>query len=153
MYIYVYLSEFIEKYNKKFAVQAENSEDAHRPVHQADEPLGRILSRHNTRKLSKTLEFSFEGALYQVQNLGQVYRYQGAQVKIYQHHTSTEAGEIEVLCGDKVLQVVVLDKNTRGPAMGDRKDLDRIFDQEIFPKLDPSVVLPTGSTAPNLSCC
>lgn len=148
-----YLLEFIEKYNKKFAVQAENSEDAHRPVHHANEALKRILSRHHTRKLSKTLEFSFEGLLYQVENLGKGYRYQGAQVKIYQHHTSAKAGEIEVLCGDEVLQVMALDKQTRGPLMGDRKDIDRIFDQEVFPKQEPGAMLPTGSTAPNLSCC
>jgi hypothetical protein len=111
------------------------------------------LSRHHTRKLSKTLEFSFEVLIYQVENLGKVYRYQGAQVKIYQHHKDDKAGDIEVLCGDEVLQVVALDKQTRGPLMGDRKDIDRIFDQEIFQKIDPITVLPTGSTAPNLSCC
>lgn len=147
-----YLPEFIDKYNKKFAVQAENSEDAHRSVHQTDEVLKRILSRHHTRKLSKTLEFSFEAILYQVKNLGKGYRYQGAQVEIYQHHKGHKAGDIEVLCGDEVLQVVALDKQTRGPLMGDRKDIDRIFDQEIFPKTSPSAVLSTGSTAPNLSC-
>ncbi len=148
-----YLPEFIEKYNKQFAVQAQNPEDAHRSVHQSDEVLKRILSRHHTRKLSKTLEFSFDGLLYQVKNLGKGYRYQGAQVKIYQHHKGDKAGEIEVLCGDEVLQVMALDKQTRGPLMGDRKDIDRIFEQEIFPKIDPSTVLSTGSTAPNLSCC
>ena len=144
----IYLPEFIEKYNGKFAVQAQNSEEAHRPVHQTGEALRRILSRHYTRKLSKTLEFSFEGTLYQVKNLGKGYRYQRAQVKIYQH----QCGALEVLCGDKILQVIALDKQTHGPLMGDRKDLDQIFDQEIFPKLEPGVVLPTGSTAPNLSC-
>lgn len=148
-----YLPEFIEKYNKKFAVEAENQEDAHRSVHQSDEALKRILSRHHTRKLSKTLEFSFEGLIYQVENLGKGYRYQGAQVKIYQHHMGDKTSDIEVFCGAEVLQVVALNKQTRGPLMGDRKDIDRIFDQEIFPKIDPSTVLPTGPTAPNLSCC
>ena len=148
-----YLPEFIEKYNKKFAVQAENPEDAHRSVHQSEEVLGRVLSRHYTRKLSKTLEFSFDGLLYQVENLGKGYRYQGTHVNIYQHHKGDKAGNIEVLCGDEVLQVVALNKQTRGPIMGDRKDIDRIFDQEIFPKIDPNSVLSTGPTAPNLSCC
>jgi len=139
-----YLPEFIEKYNKKFAVKAAESEDAHRPVHQGKEVLKRILSRHHTRKLSKTLEFSFEGLIYQVENLGKGYRYQGAQVKIYQHHKGHKPADIEVLCGDEVLQIVALDKQTRGPLMGDRKDIDRIFDQEIFPKIDPNAVLPTA---------
>jgi hypothetical protein len=147
-----YLPEFIEKYNNKFAVKAAESEDAHRPAHQGKEVLKRILSRHHTRKLSKTLEFSFGGLLYQVKNLGKGYRYQGAQVKIYQHHKGNMAGDMEVLCGDEMLQVVALDKQTRGPFMADRKDIDRIFNQEIFSNLDPSAVLSTGSTAPNLSC-
>lgn len=143
-----YLPEFIEKYNEKFAVQAEKSEDAHRPFHQGKEVLNRILSRHHTRKLSKTLDFSFERALYQVKDLGNGYRYQGSQVTIYQH----QSGDIEAWCGDEVLQIVALHKQTRGPLMGDRKDIDRIFDQEIFPKIGPSTVLSTGPTAPNLSC-
>jgi hypothetical protein len=65
------------------------------------------LSRHHTRKLTKTLEFSFEGLIYQVENLGKGSRYQGTQVKSYQHHRDDKAGDIEVLCGDEVLQVVV----------------------------------------------
>ena len=109
------------------------------------EGLNRILSEHHTRKLSKALEFSFEGALYQVQRPGGGYRYRHAHVKIYRHTT----GELEVLFKEEVLKIVELKKHSRGPLLGNRKDLDRIFDQEIMPTLKEfPVVLPTGPTAP-----
>lgn len=141
-----YLPEFIEKYNKKFAVQAAHAEDAHRPVYQPPEALKRILCRHQTRKLSKKLEFSFEGLLYQVENLGKGYRYQGAQIHIYQHDVPGESDQLEVFCQEKELKIKVLKKEPQGPRMGDRKDIDRIFDQAILPKQE-DVVLPTGPTA------
>lgn len=140
-----YFPKFIKAYNKKFSVNPESTKDAHRPVHQSCESLNRILSEHHTRKLSKTLEFSFEGSLYQVQRPGRGYRYRHAYVKIYRHTT----GELEVLFNEEVLKIVKLKKNSRGPLLGDRKELDRIFDKEILPNLEePPVVLPTGSTAP-----
>lgn len=140
-----YLPKFIQAYNKKFSVNPENPQDAHRPVHQSREGFSRTLSEHHTRKLSKALEFSFEGSLYQVQRPGRGYRYRHACVKIYRHTT----GELEVLFKEEVLKVMKLKENSRGPLLGERKDLDRIFDQEILPKLQKtSAVLPTGTTAP-----
>ncbi len=73
------------------------------------------------------------------------YRYRHAHVSIYRH---TE-GKLEVLKGEEILKVQQLDKRSRGPLMGDRKDIDRLFDQEIIPKLkENSVVLPTGQHLP-----
>ena len=79
---------------------------------------------------------------------GKGYRYQNSRVKIYQHHT----GDIEVLHGEEVLKVVALDKTTKGPILADRKDIDRVFDQEILPKINSTLSLPTGSTAPEFPC-
>ena len=143
-----YLPAFIERYNEKFAVDAANPKDLHRDVAIDAQRLRRILSHHVTRKLSKNLEFSLEGQTYQVQVPGKGYRYQNKKVTIYQHYT----GEIEVMLGEEVLSVMALDRVTRGPILADRKDLDHVFDQEIFPKINPDFLLPTGSTAPSLSC-
>lgn len=144
----VYLPVFIESYNKKFAVVAANPHDQHRDVPCDEKSLRRILSHHVTRTLSKALEFSFEAQTYQVQVFGNGYRYQNKKVTIYQHYT----GEMEVLFGQDVLSTVALDRVTRGPILADRKDLDRVFDQDIFPQ-KPALLLPTGPTAPTqLSC-
>ena len=103
---HAYLPKFIQAYNKKFSVKPNSTQDAHRPVHQSREGLNRILSEHHTRKLSKALEFSFEGALYQVQRPGGGYRHRHAHVKIYRHTT----GELEVLFKEEVLKIVELKK-------------------------------------------
>ena len=49
----VFLPVFIEEYNRRFAVEPRSSLDAHRPLSSTDD-LDRILSRRETRSLSKT---------------------------------------------------------------------------------------------------
>ncbi|MDP1723122.1 MAG: ISNCY family transposase, partial [Alphaproteobacteria bacterium] len=61
-----YLSEFIIKYNQKFAIEPIQSEDAHRPLYQDAAKLRQILSQQSTRKLSKNLEISHNRLIYQI---------------------------------------------------------------------------------------
>jgi hypothetical protein len=61
-----WLPSFIEDYNKRFAKPPLNPTDAHRVNLHDAESLQRILSIQETRKLSKALEFSFEGDSFQV---------------------------------------------------------------------------------------
>jgi len=61
-----YMPEFIREYNKRFAVEPANLEDAHRPLHYDKAGLRRILSVHTHRKLSKNLEFSLNGKTHQI---------------------------------------------------------------------------------------
>ena len=123
-----YLPTFINAYNKRFSIEAESPEDAHRPVHQSKESLAHILSLHYTRKLSKTLEFAFEGNLFQVQKPGGGYRYQHAHIKLYKHL----GGGIEAFYKTEALKILQLDQKSKGPLLADRKDIDRIFDQHIL---------------------
>lgn len=126
-----YLGEFIESYNKRFAVDAAHPNDSHRAVIHDESRLRRVLAHQVTRKLSKTLEFSVKGQPYQVHVSGKGYRYQNKKVMIYEQYT----GDMEVVLGDETLSVVALDKITRGPVLADRKDLDSVFDQRIYPNL------------------
>ena len=126
-----YLPEFIKKHNMKFAVKADSPVDYHRPVQQSNKAINHILSEHHTRRLSKTLEFSFKASTYQVKRPGKGYRYRYAYVNIYCHTDDT----VEVTHGETSLKVVKLEKKARGPLLGDRKDIDRIFDQDIIPSL------------------
>jgi len=77
-----FLPIFIDDYNKRFAVEAQSPEDAHRAVlHDRDE-LDLIFRLHQTRKLSKNLSFQFKNTEYQITGKGQGYRLRGALVTV-----------------------------------------------------------------------
>ena len=60
-----FLSEFMDSYNRKFAVEATSRQDAHRPLLQS-ERLRDILVKKETRILSKNLEFMYKNQLCQL---------------------------------------------------------------------------------------
>lgn len=61
-----YLPEFIEDFNSRFAVEPRSSVNAHRPLTAKDD-LARILTRQETRTISKNLTVQFEKVVYQIQ--------------------------------------------------------------------------------------
>lgn len=60
-----YLPEFIEEYNAKFGKAPACTFNAHRTFNQ-DKPLKYILCHKETRKVSKNLEISYKGKIYQI---------------------------------------------------------------------------------------
>ena len=142
-----YAPEFIAAYNKKFGVVAQNAQDAHRPVHHDRATLERTLSVHTTRKLSKNLEFSHKGCLYQILTKTTGYRLRGKAVTLCQHVD----GRMDVVCEGALLEYKVLTKNPR-ILEGDSKEINGIVD-DLVKQLDCAVIttLSTGPTAPALS--
>lgn len=61
----VYLPQFVEAYNRKFAVCAKDTQDAHRSLLES-EKLEDILVCKSTRTISKNLEFSYKNSIYQL---------------------------------------------------------------------------------------
>jgi transposase len=61
-----YLPEFIEDFNRRFAVQPRSGHDAHRPLARQDD-LARILTWQETRTLTKNLTIQFNKLVYQIQ--------------------------------------------------------------------------------------
>lgn len=61
-----FLETFINDYNNKFGKSPASDTDLHQKAIPKEEVLNVILSERYTRKLSKNLEFSFEGKTYQV---------------------------------------------------------------------------------------
>ncbi|CAO5681553.1 MAG: ISNCY family transposase ISEsa1 [Holosporales bacterium] len=61
-----YLPTFIEIFNQKFSVVPKIKEDAHIKNALTDDALQNVLSIHETRTLSKNLEFSYESTCYQI---------------------------------------------------------------------------------------
>jgi len=76
-----FLPVFLAKYNEKFGKKPKSSSNAHRPLKQK-ENLEHILCEKTTRKLTKDLEISFEGQIYQIQALHRRNRLQGSRITI-----------------------------------------------------------------------
>ena len=87
----VYLPQFIEQYNARFAVVPRSSESAHRPL-QKGEVLDRILSLCERRTLSKNLTLSYNNVIYQIQTKRAVYTMRNAQVEVRE----TSSGELTI---------------------------------------------------------
>lgn len=118
-----YAPQFIKKYNKKFGVEAVDSENAHRSVVEDTAHLRRVLSMHETRRLTKNLEFSLEGKLYQIRTKTTGYRLRYKQVEIFKHFD----GELEVMFEGKRLEYQVFEPRQR-TLLADSKEVNLVVD-------------------------
>ena len=118
-----YLEEYMKQHNTKFSVEARNLEDAHRALSRTDKELELILSKRESRKVSKNLEFSLGKKVYQLQGIGNGYRLRQSHVTICE----TAQGVTKVMYDGKALQYTVFESKT-GPREADCKDLNRIVD-------------------------
>ena len=76
-----YLPEFMEAYNRKFAVKPKNSTNAHRPLTPSDR-LDQVFTKQTTRVLSKNLTLQYQNKLYQIQTRRPSYAMRNARVLI-----------------------------------------------------------------------
>jgi transposase len=76
-----YLPEFCEDFNRRFALPPRSTHDAHRPLLKK-ENLDLILTRQDTRLLSKNLTIQFNKVIYQIQSERPGYALRNAQVTI-----------------------------------------------------------------------
>lgn len=122
-----YAPEFMIDYNKKFAILPADSEDAHRPVVQGKEKLRRILSIQSQRKLTKNLEFSMGGKIYQIQTKTTGYRLRYKTVNICKHIDDS----MEVLCDGMPLEYTVLLSIPRARE-ADVKEINCVIDELVW---------------------
>lgn len=122
-----YLPEFIEAYNKKFAVSPQDACDAHRDLIHAPEALNMVLSLHIPRKLSKNLETSYEGRIYQIQRPGGGYRYRHASVMMHEHMD----GRVQISHGSEVLDYKTMEPDLKPTQVMDRTQLKSVLDQHM----------------------
>lgn len=137
-----YLPQFMQKHNKRFAVEAAEPQDAHRLLHHSREKLLMILSEQTLRRISKNLEVSCNRIIYKIQHPGAGYRLRHAEVLVCECFD----GSITLLHKDQQLPYVTLKLASRGPIQADRKSIDAVFTK--FSRALPPHALPTGSTAP-----
>jgi transposase len=120
-----FLEPFMRKYNARFAVEAAEKEDAHRPLttHQLT-TLDTILAVQETRKVSKNLEFSYCNQLYQIQSRGGGYHLRNATIHVCEQTDTT----ITLAYKDKPLTYKVLKEIKRLATVTDAKEVNVVVD-------------------------
>ena len=113
-----FLPQFIEDYNKRFAVAAANANDAHRQHCPDDDTLRLILSPQHPRKLSKNLELSYKNITYQIQLDSPGYTMRGATVTVIEQGT-----EVVLLYKQKSLNYKTIDRKNQATQIKDTKQI------------------------------
>ena len=114
-----WLPAFLESHNKRFAIEASSSINAHRPVSFTEEELNLILCQQDTRKLSKNLSMKYKNTEYQLQNYGKGYRYRGAEVTVCE----AEDGQVSLLYQGQLLPYKAFQSGERPTPIADEKSV------------------------------
>jgi hypothetical protein len=122
-----YLNTFLEQHNKRFAVEAQNAADAHRPLYHKPEALKRILSVQSTRIVTKNLEFSYNCNLFQIQRPGGGYHLRNAAVTICEYTDGT----IGVFYKSETLQYKIKPQLVKQPPTLDTKEINPFINQLV----------------------
>jgi len=114
-----FLPAFMEAHNKRFAVAAANSTDAHRKGLPKEEALDLIFTKQCVRTLSKNLELSYDNIIYQIQISGKGYGMRRSKVTI----CDDGKDHITLLYKGKVLTYKVFDKKNRPAPIATSKEI------------------------------
>jgi len=115
----VYLPEFREDFNRRFAVQPRSTHNAHRPLLKT-ENLEVILTHQKSGTLSKNLTVQSNKVIYQIQSDRPDYTLRHAQVTVCEN----AKGEVTILYKDKPLSYTIYHRPIRQAEVVDTKTLD-----------------------------
>ena len=127
----MYLPEFREDFNQRFAVAPRSTHDAHRPLLKTDQ-LDVILTHQETRSLSKNLTVQFKHVVYQIQTNRPDYALRNAKVTVCENAKR----EVTILYKDKPLPYTVYHKAPRQAEVADTKTLDHQIKSTWKPPTD-----------------
>jgi len=122
-----YLLEFMERYNKKFAVEPKNAFDAHRKLEKTMEELDLIFSKQQIRTLSKNLELSYNNVVYQVKTTGEGYGLRHAKVNVCEDLQSN----VSLLYRGRKLNYSCYKKQLKVAEIIDAKKLNQKIDELV----------------------
>jgi transposase len=118
----VFLPEFRQDYNRRFAVTPRSNHDAHRPLLK-NENLDIVLTHQENRTLSKNLTIQFNHVIYQIQSKRPDYAMRKALVTVCEN----AQGEVTILYKNNPLVYTIYQKSPRQAEVVDTKTLDRHF--------------------------
>jgi len=123
-----FLERYIPAHNARFAVPPTEPHNAHRPWRGGEQTLARICAIHHERRLSKDLVLSFQRQRYIVQTHGQpCYALRGQRVTVVVYPDR----RVEVLHGQRILEVKVFDPEQDVSVAVDEKTLNARVDQAL----------------------
>lgn len=123
-----YLPEFIAAHNAKFALIIDGLEDSHLPISQLEKRLDMICAIHQTRVLSKNLEFQYGNMIYKIKRQGTGYSFRGAAVTVCEQTN----GELKVYRGKELLVHEIIGKNRNKMKEVDRKEVNVVVDAKVL---------------------
>jgi len=115
-----YLPQFMEDFNRRFAVQPRSGHNAHRPV-SPHEDLNRIFTWQEERVLSKNLTCQFDNVVYQIQTKRSSLALRKARVMV----CLDEKGEITILRNGKSLPYSVFNRQEKQSEIVPSKEIDQ----------------------------
>ena len=124
----VYLPEFMQELNQRFAVDPRSSVNAHRPLTAKDD-LARILTWQETRTLSKNLTLQFQKTVYQIQTPRPSYALRNAQVTV----CVNDQEEITILYHGKALLHSIYKQQAKQAEVVSAKQLDLALQPKRLP--------------------
>lgn len=130
-----YLPEFMDAWNRKFAVAAREAASAHRPWTGSAADLDAVLARREERVLSKALTFRSGGSMYCVRTSGPGTALRGARVVLH-HHMD---GSMRVHYKDRVLACTAFKALPVPAAAEDEKTIDARVDRLVAVAAQASV--------------
>ena len=130
----VFVPDFIQDFNRRFAVQPRSSHNAHRPLLFSQEELDLIFSLQETRILSKNLTLQYKKVVYQIQTSRPTYALRKAQVIVCEN----PQGEINILYKGKPLDHTVYRKQQRQADVISSKNIDPHLKQKKSHKPAPN---------------
>ncbi len=119
-----YLPEFMEDFNRRFAVTPRSNNNAHRLLLLKDN-LDQILTWQETRIISKNLSVQFKNVVYQIQTNRPTYALRKAKVTVCLKADS----EVAILYKGKELAYTIFKKQTKQSEILSSKDIDRKVDK------------------------
>jgi hypothetical protein len=114
-----YLPEFLEDYNRRFAVEPRSKKDTHRPLLKKDN-LDIILTYQETRTISKNLTVQFKNVVYQIQTNRPAYSLKNAKVLVCEN----VSGDVNILYNNKLLDYTIFHKAPRQSEVVNSKSLN-----------------------------
>jgi hypothetical protein len=123
-----YLPEFIQDFNRRFAVSPRSSLDAHRPLTPKDD-LTRILTWQEKRILSDNLTIQFNKVVYQIQTQRPTYAMRRAPVTV----CLDQHANIQILYKGKSLQYSIFHQQARQAEVVDSKHFDQALTNKPAP--------------------
>ncbi len=112
--------EFMQDYNRRFAVQPRSNHDAHRPQLFTKTQLDHIFSLQETRTLSKNLTLQYNKVLYQIRTQRPSYALRKARVTVCQ----TPEGLLYILLKGRTLDYEIFQRQPRQAEVVASKDVD-----------------------------